>query len=169
MKNGMLKHGTRNAEQGKGRPADNYVNRDVTSKLPPPPELVDPKVQVKLLQEDLKREEEYIGHLCMTIGALRSENADLRDRILELRRELRTKKKRRLLNRAGIPEIRDIRLQFGYSIQEMANKTGCSRSAYQLRETGKRSWPQEIVDKVCELLHIEEGDAFWPGGIQDDD
>ena len=156
MKNGMLKHGTRNAEQGKRRTDDNYVNRYVTSKLPPPPELVDKNLQIKLLQEDLKREEEYIGRLRMNIGALRSANADLRDRILELR------------NRDGIPEIRDIRLRFGYSIQEMANKTGCSRSAYQLRETGQRSWPQEIVDKVCELLHIEEGDVFWPGGIQDD-
>lgn len=168
MKNGMLKHGSRNAVQGMGRPADNYVNRDVTSKLPPPPELTDPKLQVKLLQEDLKREEEYIGRLCMTIGALRSANADLRDRILELRKELRTRKIRRQLNRCGIPEIRDIRLQFGYSIQEMAGKTGCSRSSYQLRETGKRSWPQEIVDKVCEVFHIEEEDAFWPGGIQNE-
>lgn len=168
MKNGMLKHGTRNAEQGKRQTADNYVKRYVTSKLPPPPELVDKNLQIKLLQEDLKREEEYIGRLRMNIGALRSANADLRDRILELRKELRTRKIRRQLNRDGIPEIRDIRLRFGYSIKEMADKTGCSRSAYQLRETGKRSWPQEIVDKVCELLHIEEGDAFWPGGIQDD-
>lgn len=168
MKNGMLKHGERNAEQGKRRPADNYVNRDVTYKLPPPPELVDKNLQIKLLQEDLKREEEYIGRLRMTIGSLKKANTDLRDTILELRRELYTRKKRRQLNRDGIPDVRDVRLRFGYSIQEMANKTGCSRSAYQQRETGKRSWPQEIVDKVCELLHIEEGDVFWPGGIQDD-
>ena len=139
-----------------------YVKRDVPSKLPPPPELVDQNLHIKLLQEDLRREEEYIGRLNTTIGSLRRANSDLRDTILELR------KKRRQLNRDGIPEVRDVRLHFGYSIQEMANKTGCSRSAYQARETGKRSWPQDVVDKVCEILHIEEGDVFWPGGIQDD-
>lgn len=166
MGNGMLKRGVKSPGIGPAA-TDNYVDPNVSRKLPTPEELTDKDKHIAMLQADLTRAEKYSAQLRMTIGALRQANEKLREANHTLRMKMRKPRGCRLTNDSGLPAVKDVRQDKGISTRQISEMLGCSRSAYNQRELGTRMWPRKVANQVCEILGIKESDVWWSGGIRE--
>lgn len=144
-----VKHGTKAAGAWTGK-ADNYVDSKVSWQLPPPPELVDKDLQIKMLQEDLARTEQVV---C----ALRNNNRKLKKRVVELQQRLAKEG----VTQQVLPTVADVRAQKGLSGRELARRIGVSPDSYNKRERGQIRWRHCYVKKVCEVLNVKEDEVWW--------
>lgn len=58
--------------------------------------------------------------------------------------------------------IKDMRIEKGFTQEEMAEKLGISNVAYHLYETGKRNIPQDKAEKIAHIFDMKINDIFLP-------
>lgn len=58
--------------------------------------------------------------------------------------------------------LSNIRKNKGLSQEDIAGQLGVGISTYCQYETGKRSIPYDVVDKLCKILDIKKDEIFLP-------
>jgi DNA-binding helix-turn-helix protein len=59
-------------------------------------------------------------------------------------------------------KLKEKREKMGYTQEEMAEKLGVSTVAYHFYETGQRNIPKMTVNKIIDILKLEDEEIFLP-------
>ena len=134
-----------------GSSTDNYIKAGASMKLPPPPELENKDLRIKMLLQDNERSNTRIIALESTITMLKKRNKQLKLLVEEL--------KKRAVNGGNFKTLRQIREERGMTHEELSRRVGVSDGGLYKLEQGKNRWRRGVVDKVCEVLGIDEKDG----------
>lgn len=61
-----------------------------------------------------------------------------------------------------IKSLAEVRKEKGFTQEQMASQLGIGVSTYNLYESGKRTVPEEIANKIALILNVELSSIFSP-------